>query len=253
MDNTTFEESNESTKDPKININWRVRESLRNKFKEKMNQNNMQADEFFSEMFIAYLKEEATSSGQVDFSKDINELNDVINRTSTIFKNMIEKSYMQISINKESFATEIEEVKRNLQDDYDKKISALQKLCDKTQKEYNLISEQAEGLLKDSKVREERLTLLEEAHKKDLELIQTYKEQIEILKNENLHLKEQAKNSIDSSLLEKAELKLEKALLEKDRYYQGVISSLQENYSSLQEKYTNIIELKTNNNPKLSS
>lgn len=252
MDNTTFEESNESTKDPKININWRVRESLRNKFKEKMNQNNMQADEFFSEMFIAYLKEEATSSGQVDFSKDINELNDVINRTSTIFKNMIEKSYMQISINKESFATEIEEVKRNLQDDYDKKISALQKLCDKTQKEYNLISEQAEGLLKDSKVREERLTLLEEAHKKDLELIQTYKEQIEILKNENLHLKEQAKNSIDSSLLEKAELKLEKALLEKDRYYQDIITSLQKNYSTLQQKYTDVVELKTNNS-KLSS
>ena len=252
MNNNTFEESNEGSKDPKININWRVRESLRNKFKEKMNQNNMQADEFFSEMFLAYLKEEATSSGQVDFSKDISELNDVINRTSTIFKNMIEKSYMQISINKESFTNEIEEVKRNLKDDYDKKLSSLQKLCDKTQKEYNLISEQAEGLLKDSKVREERLTLLEEAHKKDLELVQTYKEQIEILKAENLHLKEQITNSIDSSLLEKAELKSEKALLEKDRYYQDIITSLQKSYSELQQKYTDVVELKTNNS-KLSS
>lgn len=252
MNNNTFEESNESSKDPKININWRVRESLRNKFKEKMNQNNMQADEFFSEMFLAYLKEEATSSGQVDFSKDISELNDVINRTSTIFKNMIEKSYMQISINKESFTNEIEEVKRNLKDDYDKKLSSLQKLCDKTQKEYNLISEQAEGLLKDSKVREERLTLLEDAHKKDLELVQTYKEQIEILKAENLHLKEQITNSIDSSLLEKAELKSEKALLEKDRYYQDIITSLQKSYSELQQKYTDVVELKTNNS-KLSS
>lgn len=240
----TFEENNENIKDPKININWRVRESLRNKFKEKMNQNNMQADEFFSEMFLAYLKEESTSSGQVDFSKDISELNDVINRTSTIFKNMIEKSYMQTSINKESFNNEIEDIKKNLKNTYEKKISSLEQLCEKTQKEYNLISEQAQGLLKDSKSREERLILLEEAHEKDSELIQTYKEQIDSLKSENSRLKKQIDDSIDLSLLEKAELKSEKALLQKDRYYQDIISELQKNYSALQNKYTTLIEYK---------
>lgn len=238
--NTDIE--NIQSKESKVNINMRVRESLKNKIKDTLENDSKTPDELFSQMFTAYLKEQAVSKGEADYSSDITELNGVINRISTIFQNMIEKTYMQNSILRENFASELNLTKSEMETRYEEDISKLKKERDILKKEYDLITEQAKALLTDTKKLKETASSLKETNNKNEELIKTYKEQIDNLKNTNEELKEKIKNSIDSSLLEREEIKKEKELLEKDRYYQNTINTMQDKYNELQLKYTKLLE-----------
>lgn len=229
-------------KESKVNINMRVKESLKNKIKDTMLSESKSPDELFSEMFQAYLKEQAENKGEADYTNDIAELKNVVNRTVTIFKNMIEKTYMQNAIVKDNFSSEIQLVKESLTSDYEKKLISLQKECDKVKREYELITEQAEALLKDTRELKETSSILKNTNEKNEELLKTYKEQIEALKSSNIELQSKLKNSIDTSILEKAEISKERALLEKDKHYQDIINSMQEKYNELQTKYTKLLE-----------
>lgn len=233
---------NNQGKEPKVNINMRVKESLKNKIKDTLDSEDKTPDELFSQMYIAYLKEQAVNNGEADYSSDIMELSSVVNRVSTIFQNMVEKTYMQNSILRENFASELNLTKADMEKKYAEDIAKLTKERDAIQKEYNLIAEQAEALLKDTKKLKEAASSLRETNAKNEELIKTYKEQIENLKENNNSLKERVNNSIDKSMIEKEEIKKEKELLEKDKYYQNTINSMQDKYNELQLKYTKLIE-----------
>lgn len=237
----------QNIKETKVNINMRVKESLKNKIKNTLESESKTPDELFSQMFVAYLKEQATTKGEADYSSDIQELNSVISRVSTIFQNMIEKTYMQNSISKDAMLLEMENTKKDITNKYENEISILKKERDSLKKEYDMITEQASALISDTKKLKEMSNSLKETNLKNEELLKTYKEQIASLKESNEQLKNQIKNSIDISLLEKEEIKKDKALLEKDKHYQEIINSMQENYKELQLKYTKLIEDKVNN------
>lgn len=235
LDNTSLK------KEARVNINVRLKESLKNKIIAKRTLDNKTPDEFFSDMFYAYLKEEAKSQGDADYSNDIEELHSVVGRIITIYQNMIDKTYMYNSIKKETYSNEMEDIKTNLTKEYEKKISLLQKECDKAKKEYEMISEQAQGLLSDTRKLKENLNILESNNEKNEELLKTYKEQIESLKIYSSNLEEKLKGTVDENLLEKVNLEKERALLEKDRHYQSIINSMQEQYNHLQTLYTSAI------------
>lgn len=239
-----METNNENilNKEPKVNINVRVKESLCKNIKNTMKNDSKSPDEMFSAMFHAYLKEQAENNGEADYTSDISELKTVVNRVVTIFQNMIEKTYMQNSVVKETYASELESTKNSLISDYETKLSKLKIECDKTKKEYDMIAEQAEALLKDTRELKENSNLLKNANAKNEELIKTYKEQIDALKKSNLELSKKIENSIDSTLLDKADIEKEKALLERDKHYQGIINSMQDKYNDLQSKYTSLLE-----------
>lgn len=247
MDNTKDLNLSDETekKEQRLNINVRIKESLRDKIKGKMEADKKNPDEFFSEMFLAYLKEESTNNGDVNYSKDLEELNAVIKRTTTIFQNIVEKNYMHNSALKESFEKEIEELKANMRSEYEKKIAKLEKDCDKANKEYELISEQAKGLIKDSRELKENFTLIKNANEKNEELLETYKEQIDSLKKENKQLELKLNNSIDASLLDKLQIENDKKLLEQEKKHQENIAILRKEYNELQAKYINLIESKS--------
>lgn len=232
-------------KEQRLNINVRIKESLRDKIKKKMESDKKNPDEFFSEMFLAYLKEESINNGDADYSKDLEELNAVIKRTTTIFQNIVEKNYMHNSALKESFEKEIEQLKENMRSEYEKKISKLEKDCNKANKEYELISEQAKGLIKDSRELKENLILIKNANEKNEELLETYKDQIESLKKENNQLELKLKNSIDASLLDKLQIENEKKLLEQEKKHQENLAIIRKEYNDLQTKYINLIETKS--------
>ena len=233
---------NLTEKDSRVNINMRIKESLKNKIKDTMTSEGKSPDEFFSEMFYSYLKEQAKSKNEADYSTDIQELQMVIGRTVTIFQNMIEKTYMQNSIVKDNFVTEIESLKSSITSEYEAKIKNLEKECSKVKMEYDLIAEQAEALLKDTKELKETSMLLKNANSKNEELIATYKEQIKILKLNNSILENKNSTLVDASLLEKAEIQKEKDLLKKDKEYQEIINNMQEKYNTLQTKHTSLLE-----------
>lgn len=233
-------------KEQRLNINVRIKESLRDKIKGKMEADKKNPDEFFSEMFLAYLKEESVNNGDADYSKDLEELNAVIKRTTTIFQNIVEKNYMHNSALKESFEKEIEQLKKNMSCEYENKISKLEKDRDKANKEYELIAEQAKGLINDSKELKENLTLIKNANEKNEELLETYKEQIDSLKKENKYLELKLQNSIDASLLDKIQIENEKKLLEQEKKHQENIAIMRKEYNDLQAKYISLIENKSN-------
>lgn len=232
-------------KEQRLNINVRIKESLRDKIKAQMESDKKNPDEFFSDMFLAYLKDNSVNNGDIDYSKDLEELNMVIKRTTTIFQNIVEKNYMHNVALKESFDKEIEQLNINMSSEYEKKISKLEKDLAKTTKEYELIAEQAHGLIKDSKELKENLTLLKHANEKNEELLDTYKAQIESLKKENQQLELKLQNSIDSSLLDKLQIEHEKKLLEQDKKHQEHIVSIRKDYNDLQSKYISLIESKS--------
>ena len=134
------EQNNTEGKESKININMRVKESLRTKIKEQMDMENKTPDEMFSEMFYSYIKQQAENKGEADYSSDITELNNVVKRTVTIFQNMIEKTYMQNAITKENFNNQIKETTEKIKSEYEDKIKILEKEVSKYKKEYDLIS-----------------------------------------------------------------------------------------------------------------
>lgn len=247
MDNTKDLNLSDETekKEQRLNINVRIKESLRDKIKGKMEADKKNPDEFFSEMFLAYLKEESANNGDVNYSKDLEELNAVIKRTTTIFQNIVEKNYMHNSALKESFEKEIEQLKANMRSEYEKKIAKLEKDCDKANKEYELISEQAKGLIKDSRELKENLTLIKNANEKNEQLLETYKDQIESLKKENSQLELKLKHSIDASSLDKLQIENEKKLLEQEKKHQENLAIIRKEYNDLQTKYINLIETKS--------
>lgn len=231
-------------KEQRLNINVRIKESLRDKIKAQMEIDKKNPDEFFSEMFLAYLKDNSVNSGDIDYSKDLEELNVVIKRTTTIFQNIVEKNYMHNVSLQESFDKEIKQLQTTMTSEYEKKISKLEQDLDKANKEYDLISEQAHGLIKDSRELKENLTLLKNSNEKNEELLETYKEQIDSLKKENKLLESKLKNSIDSSLLDKLQIENEKKLLEQEKTHQENIAAIRKEYTDLQAKYINLIESK---------
>lgn len=233
---------NMQTKEAKVNINMRVKESLRNKIKDTLDSEEKTPDELFSKMYIAYLKEQAVDKGEADYSNDITELNSVINRVSTIFQNIVEKTYMQNSILRDNFSNEINLTKSKLEEKYETDIEKIKKERDNIKKEYDLISSQAEALIKDTRKLKETASSLKETNLKNEELLKTYREQINNLKEHNNSLKEKLENSVDLYKLEKEEIKKEKELLEKDRYYQSIISNMQDSYNELQIKYTKLLD-----------
>ena len=211
-----------------------------------MEADNKTPDEFFSDMFLAYLQENSVNSDNIDYSKDLEELNIVIKRTTTIFQNIVEKNYMHNSALKESFDKEIEQLHINMSSEYEKKISKLETDLNKANNEYELIAEQAQGLIKDSKELKENFTLLKKANEKNEELLETYKEQIESLKRENKQLEIKLKHSIDSSLLDKLQIEHEKKLLEQEKQHQENIVTIRKEYNDLQAKYISLIESQSN-------
>ena len=152
---------------------------------------------------------------------------------------------MHNSALKESFEKEIEQLKANMRSEYEKKIAKLEKDCDKANKEYELISEQAKGLIKDSRELKENLTLIKNANEKNEQLLETYKDQIESLKKENSQLELKLKHSIDASSLDKLQIENEKKLLEQEKKHQENIAILRKEYNELQTKYINLIESKS--------
>lgn len=231
-------------KEQRLNINVRIKESLRDKIKAQMEADKKTPDEFFSEMFLAYLKDSSVNNGDIDYSKDLEELNVVIKRTITIFQNIVEKNYLHNSALKESFEKEIDTLNINMKSEYEKKISKLEQDLDKANKEYELITEQAHGLIKDSKELKETLTLIKHANAKNEELLETYKEQIDTLKKDNKQLELQLQNSIDASLLDKLQIECEKKLLEQEKKHQENIVVIRKDYNDLQTKYISLIESK---------
>lgn len=237
-------------KEQRININVRIKESLRDKIKNQMETDNKSPDDFFSDMLLSYLKDTALSKGEIDYSQDLNELNNVIKRVSTIFQNMIEKNYMQTSIYREAHNEELNSLKEQLTHEYEVKLSNLKKEYNKVSKEYNLIVEQAEGLIKDSKELKKNLNILKNSNEKNEELLNTYKEQIQDLKKINADLETTIKDSIHISVLDKNQIENEKKILALEKQHQQEISTLRKEYALLQDKYIKLIESNADSNKK---
>lgn len=220
----------------------RIPESLKSKIKQSMSSDLKTPEEMFSEMYFAYLKEQALNKKEADYSNDITELKSVTKRILTIFLNMIEKTYMNNSIVKDNFISEITSVEKSLSTEYEEKISILTKDRDKYKKDYLLISEQAEGLLKDSRELKENSILLKNTIEKNDELLTNYREQIDVLKTLTESLKIDAEKSVDRKVYDELKISKDKELLGKDIYHHKTVNSMQEKYHSLQEKYHSLQE-----------
>lgn len=231
----------EQPKDPKVNINMRVKESLRIKMKSKMEKDDKSADDFFSDMFYSYLKYEAEQNGEVDFSNDITELQFATQRVCSIFQGMIEKSYLNTTLIKEQHSSELADLKETIEKSYANQLSKLTQEKESLLKEYELISEQAHALIKDSKELKEKVAFLEDTNKKNEDLLITYKEQLVALKATNATLQNQLDTSINKSDLDKLSIEKDKELLEKDKHYQSIIADMQHQYNLLQLKLTDNI------------
>lgn len=229
----------------KVNINMRVKQSLREKIKDKMDKENKNPDDFFSDMFYSYLKIDAKHNGDIDYTSDLEDLENVTKRIITIYKNMVEKSYMQNSISKENHLKEIAMLQKTLKEDYEKNIDKVNKDNEKIKQEnekikheYELISLEATKLLEDAKELRDCYNLVKNTNYKNEELILNYKEQIEALKSSNKVLEKNLENTIDKSILEQANFQKEKDLLELDKHYQTIIKDMNDKYNKLQINFS---------------
>ncbi|MGU8835564.1 coiled-coil domain-containing protein (plasmid) [Clostridium perfringens] len=228
---------NNVQKDPRININMRIKTSLKNRISEQMSTDNKTPDDFFSEMFYLYLQNLSQESGYPDYSGDMQELELATKRILTIFQCFIEKSSLaNTNINK-THANDIESIKSSLTEKYESKLEELTKELNQTKKEASLIEEQAKLLISDSKKLKSSLKNLTEKNTKNEELIETYKEQILSLKDSNLSLQNKLENTVDKSSIERLNLEHEKHLLEQEKSHQEKLNELQQKLNNLQNNY----------------